>query len=146
MSDTKQEKTSKYAVNEKKPSKMFFKTLKSSGSSSVHCNCGRTHYAPANLYDSDDENDYQNMIDSALEEQKKDPTGVVIDFDNEFIYAYTLDNKIFVENCPCNGLRKYEEWMWNNRQIFRDYIKSRAAQEAIWANEETVLNKLSGII
>ena len=146
MSDTKQEKTSKYAVNEKKPSRMFLRSLSGGGSSSMYCNCGRTHYAPNNLSNSDDENDYQDMLDSALEEQKKDPNGVVIDYENDFIRGHDIDGKTFVEDCPCNGLRRYEEWIWNNRQIFRDYIKSRVAQEAIWAEQETVLNKLAGII
>lgn len=137
---------SKYAINEKKPSRMFLKALRGGGSSSVNCNCGRTHYAPSNLYDSDDEEDYDNMLKDCLEEQRKDPDGVVIDYENDFIEAKDIDSKTFVVDCPCNGLRRYEEWIWNNRDTIRDYLKIRVEQEAKWAEQEVVLNKLAGII
>ena len=146
MSDTKTEKTLKYAVSEKKPSKMFLKSLTGGGASSIYCNCGRQHYAPNNLYNSDDEDDYTAMLNDALAEQKKHGDGVIIDYENDFIRAHDIDGKTFVEDCPCNGLRKYEDWIWNNRQIIRDYVKLRVAQESIWAEQEVVLNKLAGII
>lgn len=136
----------KYAVSEKKPSRMFLKSLRGGGASSVHCNCGRTHYAPSNLYNSDDKEDYDNMLKDCLEEQRKYPEGVVIDYENDFIEAKDIDGRTFVVDCPCNGLRKYEEWIWNNRHIIRDYLKLRVEQEAKWAEQEVVLNKLAGIV
>jgi hypothetical protein len=137
--------TQKYAVNERKPSKMFLSSLSGGGSSSIYCNCGRTHYAPSNLYDSDDEEDYTSMLNSALEEQKKDPDGVVINYEDDFIHAKDFDGKTFVVDCPCNGLRKYEDWMWSNREIFREYFRVRVEQEAKWAEQEVLKNKLAGI-
>jgi hypothetical protein len=137
--------TKKYAVNEKKPSKMFLNSLPGGGASTIFCNCGRTHYAPSNLADSDDESDYENMLNDALEEQKKDPDGVVIELEDSFIRAHDLGGKTFVDDCPCNGLRKYEDWIWNNRSIIREYLKVRVEQEAKWAEQELILNKLAGI-
>jgi hypothetical protein len=135
----------KYSTNENKPSEMFVEALKGGGSSSIYCACGRMHYAPSNLYDSDDEDDYTNMLNDALAEQKKDPDGVVINYEDDFIYCKDIDGNTFVVDCPCNGLRKYEDFIWNNRDSIRDYLKVRIAQEALWAEQEVVKNKLAGI-
>lgn len=137
---------SKYATNEKKPSKMFVNSLTGGGASSIYCNCGRQHYAPGNLRDSDDPTDYDNMLEDALAEQVANPSGVVIHYDDDFVYAKDIDNRTFVVDCPCNGLRKYEDWIWNNRNAIRDYIKHRVDQELIWAEQEKVANKLKGFV
>jgi len=137
--------TKKYVVNEKNPSKMFLNSLRGGGASSIYCNCGRTHYAPGNLRNSDDEEDYDNMLNDVLEEQKKDPEGVVINHEDDFIHAKDLDGKTFVVDCPCNGLRKYEDWIWGNRDSIRDYFAVRVKQEAEWAEQEVLKNKLAGI-
>lgn len=136
---------SKYATNERKPSKMFVKSLKGGGASSIYCSCGRMHYAPSNLYDSDDEDDYTGMLNSALEDQKKDPDGVVINYEDDFIFAKDIDGRTFVVDCPCNGLRKYEDFIWSNRDAIREYLKVRIEQEARWAEQEVLKNKLAGI-
>ena len=125
---------------------MFVDALKGGGSSSIYCNCGRMHYAPSNLYDSDDEDDYTNMLNDALAEQKKNPDGVVINYEDDFIYCKDIDGKTFVVDCPCNGLTKYENFIWSNRDSIRNYLKVRIAQEALWAEQEVVKNKLAGII
>lgn len=135
----------KYSTSEKKPSKMFIRSLNGGGSSSIYCNCGRQHYAPENLYGSDHEGDYESMLASALAEKADDEDGVVIHYNTDFVYAKDIDNKTFVVDCPCNGLRKYEEWIWNNREIIRDYLKVRVEQEHAWAQQELTLNKLAGI-
>jgi hypothetical protein len=137
--------TKRYAVCENAPSEMFLDSLRGGGSSCIYCNCGRTHYAPSNLYDSDDEDDYTNMLNSALEDQKKDPDGVIIDYENDFITSKQIDELTFVDDCPCNGLTKYENFIWANRDAIRDYLKVRVAQEALWAEQEVVKNKLEGI-
>ena len=134
-----------YETSEKKPSKMFLKTLWGGGSSSVYCNCGRQHYAPRNLEDSYEERDYPIMLADILEEQKQNTDGVIINHEDDFIYTKDIDNKTFVIDCPCNGLRRYEEWIWNHREIIRDYLKVRVEQEARWAEQELILNKLAGI-
>ena len=135
----------KYVINERKPSQMFIESLKGGGASEIYCNCGRTHYAPSNLYDSDDEDDYTCMLNAALENQKKDPEGVIINYEDDFIYAKDIDGKTFVVDCPCNGLIKYEDWIWANREPIRNYLKVRVDQELQWAEQEMTLNKLAGI-
>ena len=134
-----------YATNDKKPSRMFLSSLQSAGSSEIACHCGRMHYAPENLRNSDDEDDYQCMLDTVNAEKEADPEGVIIHSDEDFVLHYRYDNSVYVDECPCNGLRKYEEFLWNNRNSTRAYYKSRVAQEAKWAEQEVVLNKLAGI-
>ena len=136
----------KYSTAENKPSQMFVDSLKGGGASSIYCNCGRMHYAPSNLYDSDDEDDYTDMLNDALAEQKKNPDGVVINYEDDFVFAKDIDGKTFVVDCPCNGLTKYENFIWANRNAIREYLKVRIAQEALWAEQEVVKNKLAGIV
>jgi hypothetical protein len=134
-----------YAENEKRPSKMFVRSATVAGGSNISCNCGRDHYAPNNLRDSYDEDDYQSMVDNCTEEKKGDPEGVVINYEDDFIYFSEVDGKLFVDGCPCNGLRKYEDFIWKNRNMIRDYYKIRVQQELEWAEQEALVNKLTGI-
>ncbi len=135
----------KYAIGENKPSEMFLQACRGGGASHISCNCGRMHYAPMNLYYSDDETDYQCMLDNALEEQKANPDGVIINYTDDFISASDIDGRTFVDDCPCNGLYRYEQWIWNNKNTIRDYLKARIEQEFKWAEEQLTLNKLAGI-
>jgi hypothetical protein len=124
---------------------MFIRSAHGGGGSSVHCNCGRDHYAPSNLQDSDEPEDYQSMVDSCEAEQEANPDGVVIDYESDFIHYSEIDGNTFVDGCPCNGLRRYEDFIWNNRNVIREYYRIRIDQELKWAEQEAVLNKLSGI-
>lgn len=140
----------KYLISDKKPSKMFLRSLKGGGSHDAYCSCGRQHYCPDSnsLYDGDggdDEGDRIQYLANALQEKEKDPEGVVIHYDEDFVATKDIDGKTFVEECPCNDLRRYEEWVWNNRDIIREYLCSRVKQEAIWAEQEMIKNKLAGI-
>lgn len=137
---------SKYAISDNPPSELFTKSLRGGGSSSVYCNCGRTHYAPSNLYNSEDEEDYDTMLNECLREQRADPDGIVIDYENDFVRGYDIDGKTFVDGCPCNGLRKYEDWIWNNKDVIRDYLVLRVNQECEWALEQKSINKLKGFV
>jgi len=135
----------KYSTTEKQPSRMFVDSLHGGGSSQITCQCGRRHYAPGNLRNSCEENDYQDMLDDCIIEQSDDPEGVVIEYDSDFIYYKELSGNVFVIDCACNGLRRYEDFLWNNRDVIRKYLKVRIDQEAEWANQELTKNKLAGI-
>lgn len=136
--------TKTYVTREKRPSKMFLKTLQSGGSSEIECHCGRMHYAPGNLRNSDDEDDYECMLNTVEAEKAANPDGVII-HDDDFVYYYLFDSSVYVDECPCNGLRRYEDFIWNNRNTIREYYKVRVAQEAKWAADDVLCNKLVGI-
>jgi hypothetical protein len=149
MTDRYSERTS-----DTKPSEMFMNALSGYGTGSDHITCGwccREHYCPDtdyNHYDDDEcsagESRYRYR-QFCEEEQKKNPNGVVLHDDCDGISATEMNGVMFVLSCPCNGLQRYEHFIWQHRQTIRNYLKCRIEQEAIWAEEELTLNKLAGI-
>lgn len=144
----------KYATSSKKPSEMFLNSITSGGGSHymVCGNCGRTHYCPEsdNFYHNDDDREdeedaYKYYLQEALEEQAKDPDGVVIHYGVDFVETKDLRGVAFVLECPCNGLAKYEEFIWENKDPIRRYLETRIDQEYMWAQEQITLNKLAGL-
>lgn len=63
-----------------------------------------------------------------------------------FVFA-EINGRQFVEGC--NGcsieLGKYEQFIWNNREYIRDYLKIRGDQEKAWSDQEQLLNTIAGI-
>lgn len=107
--------------NEKEASDMFWDALRGGGSSWITCDCG-TEWKPDNP-EEDDEDTY-------------------------YYYRYVeLEGRTFVEDCDscCAKLAKYEQWIWNNRHEIRDYLKIRVDQHFKWAEQEKLLNSISGI-
>lgn len=141
----------KYVTSDKKPSKVFLDSLSGGGSHYMICgNCGREHYCPdsSSIYDGDgedDKGDREYYLQNALEQQKDDPEGVVIHYDVDCALTKDLGGIAFVLECPCNGLWKYENFIWNNKNEIRDYLKVRIEQEFEWAQQELTKNKLAGI-
>lgn len=94
----------------------------------IHCDCGidwQDEDAP--MPDEDDEiDDWENV--------------------NYFRYI-ELDGKTLVEECEgCQvKLARYEKWIWNNRELIRDYLSVRVNQEFKWAEQEKLLNTIAGI-
>jgi hypothetical protein len=88
---------------------------------SVDCSCGVEHYLPC-----DDNGDY----DSA----------------DNFEYIH-LDGQTFLYTCDgCSKkLAKYENFIWNNRNHIREYLRIRIDQEKNWADQEHLINVLKGI-
>jgi hypothetical protein len=144
----------KYPKNEKKPSKMFLNALQGGGSHHMTCGyCGREHYCPDSdsVWEGDihlggtDPGDRPEYLADALGHQAKDPEGAIIHYNVDCVTTKDLVGIAFVEDCPCNGLRKYEEFIWSNRDSIRRYLKARVDQEAIWTEQERTKNKLAGI-
>lgn len=145
-----------YKTGDKKPSEMFVDALHGGGSHNMTCGwCSREHYCPDSdslRWDSHDHMEMGKEEDSingylleALEAKKKDPDGVVIHYDVDAVQAKDLNGMAFVLECPCNGLYRYEQFVWLNKDSIRRYLKVRVEQEAEWALEELTLNKLAGI-
>ena len=142
--------TKKYAVNSNKPSEIFLDSLSGGGSHNIVCQCGREHYCPDsgnffNDYSDDGEDDYKFYLQEALAHQKNDPDGVIIHHDVDCVVTKDLHGAAFVLECPCNGLWKYEQFIWDNKNNIRNYLKNRIEQEYVWAQQQLTLNKLAGI-
>lgn len=92
------------------------------GSPWVHCGCGVDHSLPADLT----EEEYDRA---------------------EYFGYIELDGQVFVYGCDgCSArLLKYENFIWNNRETIRRYLKTRIDQEKAWADQEALLNTIAGI-
>jgi hypothetical protein len=98
---------------------MMWRAGRGGGGPWVHCSCGKDHAS--------------------------DPE---VDDEAVRLYEYIeLDGMLFVNGCPgCNSrLAKYEHFIWNNRQVIRDYLRVRIEQEKRWADQEHMLNIVAGI-
>lgn len=58
-----------------------------------------------------------------------------------------VEGRTFVEECDecCKKLARYEQWIWNNRELIRDYLRVRVDQQFKWAEQEKLLNDIAGI-
>ena len=107
-------------------SQMMWAAGRGGGSPYVHCACGKDHSIPVEEDNDDDEYVYQKY--------------------DSFHYI-EIDGQNFVDECEgcAKKLLKYENFIWQNRQHIRDYLKIRIDQEKSWADQEHTLNILAGI-
>lgn len=107
-----------YIKSDDKASRMMWNAGRGGGSPWAHCSCGIDH----------------SQTDEEFEEL------------DGFRYI-ELSGLLFVEGCTgCEKrLLKYENFIWNNRDTIRRYLKIRIDQEKVWADQEDLLNKLAGI-
>ena len=105
----------------KKASAMMWDSCLGGAGPWVHCSCGKDHSLPA------------------------DEDG---DFDSCEMFEYSeIDGQLFVYDCDgCKTkLARYENFIWQNRDNIRRYLKVRIDQEKAWADQEHLLNTLAGI-
>jgi|GEM_PF-3238904 len=137
-----------YRKNDEKPSDMFINALSGYGVGSPELTCGwcdRLHLCPtSDSYASDDDNG-EGWHQYCVEEHKNHPDGVVLHWEYDSVSAQELNGISFVIDCPCNGLTRYEKFIWTERDTIRNYLKVRIEQEYEWAQQELTKNKLAGI-
>lgn len=101
-----------------KVSDEFFDALHHDGSICRQCHCGRTHFAS---WDSGfDEGELEKLQASAEKEPDK-----YIDHISTSISVARIDGKEFVYECPCDGLFRYEQFIWTYREQILDYFIAR---------------------
>lgn len=109
-----------------KASEMMWDACTGGSSSWIHCGCG-TAWEPEPIGDDESEEDYD---------------------DRRTWFRYVeVAGRTFVEECEecCKKLGSYEDWIWNNREVVRDYLSIRVNQEFKWAEQEKLLNQIAGI-
>ncbi len=105
--------------SEQKPSDMFAEIICNGGTPVSDCElCGRTHFNETGEYMDKGE------LEKLLERQQAEPDKYVA-HDNQ-VYHGDFDSKRVVWDCPCNGLRLYEEMLWGERHMISQYICARA--------------------
>lgn len=139
---------------DKKPSDMFLDSLSGYGlgSDQLTCEwCNREHLCPDtdyNHYNDDEctaEESKARYREYCEEELKKSPDSIVLHYDCDSVSGHEMNGIFFVIGCPCNGLRRYEDFIWAHKDTIRNYLKVRIEQEHRWAEEQLTLNKLAGI-
>ena len=144
--------TREYRTDPEPPSEMFIDSLSEGGigSDELTCGwCGRLHLCPDYLPDnwshgvSDEEAEQHRLY--CEQEYQRNPAGVVLHPGCDAVIGRYLSDTLFVLDCPCNGLRRFENFIWNNRNTVRNFLKVRIEQEHAWAEQELTLNKLAGI-
>lgn len=110
--------------DEDKASGMMWDAGLGGGGPWVHCSCGKDHTLP----------------DDVTEEQYERGDYASIEYIN-------LDGQQFVHDCKgCEKkLARYENFIWENRDHIRRYLKIRIDQEKAWADQEKLLNDLARI-
>jgi hypothetical protein len=132
-----------------KPSDMFINAMSECGMGSGELTCGwcnRLHLCPDSNYSSDsgeDEGDARRKY--CEDEYKANPDNVVLHYDCDGVSGRYMNDVFFVMDCPCNGLHRYEQFIWTHKDTIRNYLKVRIEQEHRWAEEQLTLNKLAGI-
>ena len=106
-------------------SEMMWDSARAGAGPYVECSCGKEFHQE----DLDDHDPYD-------------------EYDEVEIYDYVeFDALIFVRECNgCSArLAKYENFIWNNRDTIRRYLKVRVDQERERAEHEKVINIMAGI-
>jgi hypothetical protein len=128
------------------PSDFFVSTLNGGGGVHITCQCGIEHYCPETMYSSDyeDEETMPSWQEHCEKHKLDDPDGVMLHYGYDSVSYNEIDGKAFVYSCSCynDGLAKYENWIWENRDILRKYLKARVDHEFKLAEHEKTMNIL----
>lgn len=131
-----------------KPSEMFVNALSGFGvgSPDKECEwCGRVHLC----VHSKDMNDWdyagETWEQCCERRHKEEPDNIILHYNCDSVSAHEMNGIMFVIDCPCNGLYRYEQFIWNHKDTIRNYLKDRIDFEYRIAEEQLTINKLKGI-
>ena len=94
--------------------------------------CGRVHFACGPNH-----GDYEpGELDRLLAKQSKEPEKYVGDAQSDSIGWGLIDGKQAVFACPCRKLRRYEDWIWDHREIIVTYLRARTLRDLKIARHE----------
>lgn len=108
----------------------------------VECRCGIQHFAVESRYIH--EYDEDTLIPPESDDEK---FPVKHHYGCDSVGHFTFIGQEFVYGCDsCSKyLRKYEDFIWAERDTIRNYLKIRIDQEKMWADQENIKNILAGI-
>jgi len=71
-----------------------------------------------------------------------------VDFMSDSIFYGHLEGKRVVWGCECNKARRYEDWIWANRDMIMEYLRARIEEMVKGAEMEAkmvgITNRLRG--
>lgn len=115
-------------------SELFENCVRDSGSIVITCElCGRTHFSDEDA-GTFEEGEYEALVEKAKKNPDKyiGPSGDMVSWG-------TIDGKQAVIGCPCNGLARYEEFIWRNQYVIAEYLKRRAKERLEAAQQDVDL-------
>ena len=124
-------------------SEMFFDAQERAwGGVYTECRCGTQHYAVDSRYRAWGDTD----IEPPAETNEGDYQ-VKHHHDCDSVGHFEFIGQNFVHGCEgCSKyLRRYEDFIWQERDTIRNYLKIRIDQEKKWADQEHLKNILAGI-
>jgi hypothetical protein len=105
------------------------------GSIHILCElCGRTHFASATPGYFD-----EGELEDLLTKKQAEPDKCLEDSGADSILYGHIDGKQAVLGCPCNGLSKYEDFIWRNRDVILSYLERRTKARLQKATQEAEL-------
>jgi len=111
---------------EHEPSEDFWDAITHAGSLVIDCEfCGRTHFAGLNGRGYYDDGEFEDLEHKA----ERSPDQYIGHYDCDSISFGTLNGKQAVYGCPCNEVRRYEDFIWHDRSLIQKYLRARAERE-----------------
>lgn len=141
-------KRKEFRTDKDAPSEMFMNSLSGFGigSPDLECGwCGRLHLCPESESYQQDEGGVEGWKEECLQNYKDNPDGVVLHYGWDSISGREFNGIMFVDDCPCNGLSRYEKFIWAEKDTIRNYLKTRIDYEFDLAQQQLSINKLKGI-
>lgn len=107
----------------------------------TECRCGIQHYAADSRYL------YEYDGKEIPDETDEGTFPVKHHYDCDSIGHFEFIGQNFVYGCDgCSKyLRRYEDFIWAERDTIRNYLRIRIDQERKWADQEHLKNVLAGI-
>jgi len=110
------------------PSDRFCSAFRHSAGLVVTCDfCGRTYFGTGGDYNEGERENYEKLA-----EEKPDEYISVEDFSGRV----ELGQGDYVDGCPCNAARRFEDWVWTFRREIAEYVQGRAEEEFKDAKQE----------
>lgn len=113
--------------NPKEPSEEFRDAVRDGGTMcATDCGfCGRVHFVSGSGHGDYSEGELEDLKAKA----KAEPDRYIQEGVYDCIPTGYFAGMNVVVYCKCNGLRRYEEWIWSHRDIILDYLKARTQKE-----------------
>ena len=122
--------------NPRPPSSEFMDVLINSGSPVRDCDfCERTHFVDPQPGIDWEEGEYEDL----MEKHHENPDKYIHHGNATDVHWGTLNGQQYVDGCPCNSARAYEDFIWSHRHLIAGYIQKRVETERKAMQEDSEL-------
>lgn len=122
--------------NQSRATSFFEEMIMEGGTTVAICDyCGRCHF------ESHDLSQYRDgELERYRELAERKPSDYVEHLDDDSIGIGEIAGQLLVIGCPCEGMVKWEAWLWNNSAKISEYFKKRSGYL-----KEQVEKKMKGL-